>query len=497
MDFVSPMILNTNSFIDSPVSPQSSNSNDHSFSQSHQSTDSQNQPQHYNSAPPQMAFQIQSTLSSHTTSPAFSGDDRSHSGTLSNVSVIPSGELNLSPIASPWFGPINHKRHPQSSTDAGINLRSATFQHQNNLPSSSRTKRPSISDVTDHSSSNIDPKSSSFETGEPLRKKHNPNSPSTMRGYDQPPPQQHSQPNQMSIITQPSTSPVISPMSPFINGLNTNSFTGSMSSSAPRRKAYRDRISKSLNNTPALRGQRSRVGSITHAQGNAINTNNPASASTGSMQLTMSPHVFTTSSSMSSKPATPSASVIETGIPMASFDTPSPVDLDLSMPPPAPPDHFGTTSNATGSSSGSGQGPNPNFQPILDEMSFAGIHGGGPLLPATPASIMNLGRTIGTSTGSAKTQSSHSQAIQLPHQQSSDGRHQTNSSSRDRNSEKPGDKEKEASGKSRGNQIGNSTSIAVSRPRRAAAGGNSGISPALKAILPGMSSFTFHPSRSL
>ena len=328
MDFVSPMILNTNSFIDSPVSSQSSKSNDHSFSQSHQSTDSHNQPQHYNSAPPQIAFQIQSTLSSHPTSPAFSGDDRSHSSTLSNVSVVPSGELNLSPIASPWFGPTNHKSHSQSSTDVGLHIRPTSY-----------------------------------------------------------------------------------------------------------------------------------------------------------------------------------------------------------------------------SGSGSGLGSNPNF---LGETNFTGIHRG-PLMPATPASIMNLGHTIGNSTGVGTVQQTpvtsseknqylipqrqdesaeliahptikmkngkhmevsdlvdsdcthttiarkkprHSQTVQLPvsHQQSSDGQHQTGSSSRDRNAEKAADKEKEASGKRRGSQTGNSMSIAVSRPRRATAGGNSSISPTLKTILPGMSSFTF-PNR--
>jgi len=323
MDFVSPMILNTNSFIDSPVSSQSSKSNDHSFSQSHQSTDSHNQPQHYNSAPPQIAFQIQSTLSSHPTSPAFSGDDRSHSSTLSNVSVVPSGELNLSPIASPWFGPTNHKSHSQSSTDVGPHIRPTSY-----------------------------------------------------------------------------------------------------------------------------------------------------------------------------------------------------------------------------SGSGSGLGSNPNF---LGETSFTGIHRG-PLIPATPASIMNLGHTIGNPTGVGAVQQTpvtsseknqylipqrqdelkeliahptiktnngkhtevsdlvdsdiarkkprHSQTVQLQlsHQQLSDGRHQTGSSSRDKNAEKAADKEKEASGKRRGSQTGNPMSIAVSRPRRAAAGGNSSISPTLKTILPGMSSFTF-PTR--
>jgi len=162
-------------------------------------------------------------------------------------------------------------------------------------------------------------------------------------------------------------------------------------------------------------------------------------------------------------------------------------------------------------------------------------------MPATPASIMNLGHAIGNSTGAGAVQQTlvasseknqylipqrqdelkelivhptiktkngkhtevsglmdsecthttiarkkprHSQTVQLQlSQQSSDGRH--------RNAEKAADKEKEASGKRRGSQTGNPTSIAVSRPRRATAGGNSSISPTLKTILPGMSSFTF------
>jgi len=171
-------------------------------------------------------------------------------------------------------------------------------------------------------------------------------------------------------------------------------------------------------------------------------------------------------------------------------------------------------------------------------------------MPATPASIMNLGHAIGNPTGVGTVQQTpvtnseknqylipqrqdelkelivhstietkngkhmevsdlvdsecthttiarkkprHSQTI-LSHQQSSDRRHQIGSSSRDRNAEKAVDKEKEASGKRRGSQTGNLTSIAVNRPRRAAAGGNSSISPILKTILPGMSSFTF-PTR--
>lgn len=182
-------------------------------------------------------------------------------------------------------------------------------------------------------------------------------------------------------------------------------------------------------------------------------------------------------------------------MPMAGFDTPSPVDLDLSMPPPAPPEHFGANSNSTstssGSGSGSGLGSSPKFGPTLNEMNFGSIPGE-QLLPATPASIMNLGRANTNTLGSTKAQPGYAQAIQIPHQQPIDVSNQSSSSNRDKNVEKarstkagaPGDKEKETAGNGRGNQAGNMATIAASRPRRATAGGSSSTNSGLKAILP-------------
>ncbi|KXN86516.1 hypothetical protein AN958_09988 [Leucoagaricus sp. SymC.cos] len=512
IEFVSPMILNQNPFLESPISPDSSHQNDHAFSHSHQQSAPHSQHQHYNTAPPQVVFEVQSTLRSHPTSPVFNGDDEPPPSAISSVSGMQSGELNLSPIASPWFGASNNRRQslPHAGTDLGLGPHRATNFSQHNVTSSLRTKRPVDNDMPDHSNTGVDPAINTFEAGEPLRKKHISASPHTLRGHDHPQPRNYPQSTtSMTLLSQPPTSPLTSPTSPFASALGSINLAGGLtgpassssatgSGNSSQRRQYRERVSKSVNSTPSLRGQRSRVGSTTLSQ-----TSNPSSNSTN----TQSPHVFGNTSGRSSKADTPAASTVEPGNGMQmsgfdAFDTPSPVDLDLSMPPPAPPDHpNGLNSNSTplssSSGSGSGVGSSPNLEPGMDATSFAGLSAA-PLIPATPASIMNLSRN--TPIGSAG--KVHGHITQPSGHQASLSLSQPNPSSKDKRSQEAGkesnakasatsEKGKETAGKGKGGgasaSAGSMPSIATSRPKRAtasAAAGNTGVSPALKAILP-------------
>ncbi|KAF9449835.1 hypothetical protein P691DRAFT_790295 [Macrolepiota fuliginosa MF-IS2] len=540
MDFVSPMILNTNSYLDSPISPQSThNPNDQSFSHSHQQAVSHTHPQpyhtHAHTAPPQIAFHIQSTISSNPTSPVFSGADVPPSSTLSVMSG-PRTELDLdiSPLTSPWLGAAgnqhqhghHHQRHQsQTGVDSGLGLhhsRSASFSHHTGASSSLRSKRPaggnSGNDLDDHSV----PPNNAFESSEPLRKKHPMNSPAAMRGLNHPP-QSHHHLTPLAPLSQSSNSPIASPTSPLSAGLNSASTvtgagnsTASSSSSTPsgpgtstQRRTYRG--SKSVSNTPLLRGQRSRIGSVTRGQGNAN-----ANSSSGAMGVGLPQHAMNSAGNTSAT-NTPSTSGIGTGMSMmgvAVGDTPSPVDLDMSMPPPAPPEHSGngngngTSSNSnSGSGSGSGVGSSPNLAPDngmninVGGMGFGTMGmGEGTLLPVTPASIMKLGRLgagAGAGAGAGGPGASNLahghvpvlRTPRLPQQQSSNLLESTGSTGKDKRAEKErgekaGEKGKEGNAKGKA-----ATSIATGRTRRstattAAAAGGTGVSPGLKTILP-------------
>lgn len=462
MEFVPPMVLGTDSLFEPPMSPQSNHdTHDLSFSHSHPSGTPHF---HAHTAPPQVVFDIRSGISQN-----HSGPDGLHSGTMSNVSLMPNGtdnDLDISPLTSPWLGAA--ESHQQSSAEADSRLhqhhaRSASFSH---LGRRSSLKRP----VDRASSGDLNSADGMFET-EPARKKHNPDSPSALRALNPPQHYQHLTPLTLVPLT---TSPVSSPISPLSTAINaTNMVTGTganVSSSSTsgtttsQRRAYRG--SKSTGNTPLLRGQRSRIGSNTRGSANNNYPNNT--------QNDTVPMENNTSST-----GTPSSVSIGTGVGMFVADTPSPVDLG--MPPPAPPDHGRNSSPISGlgpSGSGSG-GVGSNSNQDMDGMGPGGI-----LLPVTPASFMKLGK-LGPSNssnngGGGKDQSSAPRSWPA----------------KSRNEKKGGEKEKDnGGGKGKTNGPGAAaggapTSIAAGRTRRntasstAAASGPPG--HGLKAILPGM-----------
>jgi hypothetical protein len=142
----------------------------------------------------------------------------------------------------------------------------------------------------------------------------------------------------------------------------------------------------------------------------------------------------------------------------------------------------------------------------MNGMGFEGLSRD-QLVPATPAIFLNLGRNVPSAGNGEKGQNGQPQMIQISHQPSQGGFITSASSGQDKKAQEmdkernvkvkgAGDKEKEVSGKGRGSATNVISSIATSRPRRGTAG-CAGISPGLKAILPGSFSLLMLPCHSV
>ncbi|ESK84437.1 hypothetical protein Moror_6216 [Moniliophthora roreri MCA 2997] len=297
-------------------------------------------------------------------------------------------DFDISPLTSPWLG-----------ADVGSGNRVHGYhhpQHQHHSRQNHSTSSPFLSATGSSGTSN--------------KRTASPSNDMMMEEYSR-----KTRQSPAVRATIPSSSSGTSPSDIY-------SANNSSNNSSSSRKNSVARGSRSVNSTPLLKGTistssgpRSRKDSLAAATKQSGSTPSPVSggAGGGSSSGSGSGHSGTTSSMNFNETVQ---------------DSPSPVDLTLSMPPPAAPASANTSGSNTGPSSNTssssntfgmnihsgsntpgatdGMDVNMDFGSSLEDFNFGGMHQqhrhqmqsqyeqGGmtpPLMPVTPASIMNLG----------------------------------------------------------------------------------------------------------